>query len=196
MSLHLIRSFILGLSFACTSLFAAPILPPLLVDVTGATSFGSLGNTGNTVLSFNIGANTTVTSLSWNFQLTADPSSLLSEIRLRFAPLADEGLILSPALGDDFAGTGTYAGMVDLAALDLEFSVGSDGILRLEFYDDFEDLPFDIADAQWDFGTLTFGLEGVTTDVPGSDVPEPGTWVLMAVGLLLMANSVRHRRPR
>lgn len=191
MSIHTIRSLILGLSFVCTSLFAAPIpLPPLVVDVTGVPSYGLVGDPGNTVWTFNVGANTTITSLSWEVQLSADLPSWLSEIRLSFTDSTGNGVIISLTDGFNLPGTVTDAGMIDLTAANLDFSVGSDGILRLEFYEKFDDF-IDLADAQWDAGTLTFGLAGAPTDVP-----EPGTLALMGVSLLLVGNRVRRRRPR
>jgi len=54
MSLRSISTMLVSLAlFACSSLFAAP----LLVDVAGIQSNGLFGDSGNTVLSIEVGVN-------------------------------------------------------------------------------------------------------------------------------------------
>jgi hypothetical protein len=170
--------------FACTSLFAAP----LVVDVTGVQSYGELGDAGNTVLTYNVGAFAAVTVFSYNVNLTAYDPSYLSEMTLRFGGTDTAAVDFNPAFGDDYFGTGSYAGSGDLVDLGISFNVGADGLLRLEFYEGFDD--FVGADGQWNSGTLTFVINGDT----GANVPEPGTTALFGAGLLLMAYAARRRR--
>jgi hypothetical protein len=172
--------------FASTSVFAAP----LVVDVTGIQSNGELGASGNTVLTFDVGANSTITTIDYSVNLTAFDPSYLSEISLSFTNSDMAGVFFTPAFGDDFSGTGMYADAADLVASGLSFNVGADGILRLEFYEGFDDFPG--ADGQWNFGTITFG---VTQAVTG-DVPEPGTTALFGAGLALLGYASRRRRPQ
>ena len=186
MKLGTFGKLVAGLSFfACTSLFAAP----LTVDVTGVQSYGELGDAGNTVLTYNVGANATITSIGYNFNLTAFAPSYLSEIALAFTDSAQSnGVYFNPGIEDEDAGTASYADFADLTALDLQFQVGSDGILRLEFYEDLDDILAG-ADAQWNFGTITFGIEAA--DVPDDpstpgEVPEPATALLVGAGMAMI----------
>lgn len=185
-----IKLCILAMSVMCTSLFAAPILtalPPLTVDVSGIPSYGEYGDPGNTVLSFKVGANTTVTSIAFDVQLSAFIPSYLSDMQLRFGDSSESiNLILTLGNGDDTSGTKIYSGSIDLTPLDLTFNVGGDGLLRLEFFEFVKDLPYGFPDGQWDAGSLTFGLARA--------VPEPDSFPLIGIALLVLALNGRRRR--
>ncbi|HEY0062212.1 MAG TPA: PEP-CTERM sorting domain-containing protein [Telluria sp.] len=168
--------------FACTSLCAAP----LTIDVAGVESYGEIGDPGNTVLTFDVGANSTITTIEYSLNLTAIDPSWLSEIGLSFTnSKGTEGVVFNPGFGDTFEGTATYTGSADLVDFGLSFKVGNDGILRLEFYEDFDD--FGGPDGTWNFGTITFGIEPEV--VP---VPEPSTALLLGAGIVLMGYRRRH----
>jgi len=175
MSLSFFNKLVVSLSlFACSALCAAP----LTVSVAGVNSVGNIGDPGNTVLTFSVGANATITSIDFSINLTAISPSYLSEIGLQFTDSTQtDGVVFNPGSGDDFAGTDNYMGSADLLALGLAFNVGSDGILRLEFYEDFDDFPG--IDGTWNAGTITFGIEPAV--VP---VPEPSTALLLGAGLM------------
>jgi len=175
-----------GLSFfACTSLFAAP----LTVDVTGIQSYGELGDAGNTVLTYNVGANATISSISYAFNLTAFDPSYLNEIRLSISDSAQlAGFAFAPGPDDFASGTASYAYTAGPDDLGPGFQVGSDGILRLEFYDAFDD--FAGADGQWNFGSITFGIDAAS--VPG-EVPEPATALLIGAGMAMLGAGRRRR---
>lgn len=173
-----------GLSLlACTSVFAGP----LTVDVSGIQSHGYIGDPDNTVLTYNVGANSRITSVAFSINVTAFSPSWLSEIGLMFTDSDQfDGVIFTPGVGDEFSGTASYIDSVDLISIDLDFLVGADGILRLEFFEDYDD-GFG-ADGQWNFGTITFGIEPVA-----SDVPEPGSILLLGAGLAMMGYAGRRR---
>jgi hypothetical protein len=91
-------------------------------------------------------------------------------------------LILTPGVADDIAGTASYGsgGIIDLIGLGLDFYVRGDGILRLEFSESFNDLSSG-ADGRWDRGTLSIRYAGADSEV--REVPEPGTLMLLGLGL-------------
>lgn len=170
------------LFLACTSLSAAP----LTITITGVDSYGEFGDPGNTVLTFDVGSNATITSIDYSVNVTAIDPSWLSEIGLSFAnSKAIEGINFNPGVGDTFVGTKTYTGSANLVDLGLSFRVGGDGILRLEFYEDFDD--FTGPDGIWNFGTITLGVEPYPVAVP-----EPSPALLIVAGILLIGLSRRY----
>ncbi|MEM8513991.1 hypothetical protein RCH14_003327 [Massilia sp. MP_M2] len=192
MSLRTLKQLLVGLSLlACTSAFAAP----LVVNIAGAQSFGAVGEAGNTVLTFNVGAGSQITSIAYNVNITAFTPSYLSEIGLYFSDSAQStGVYFTPGFANSSPGTGTYADSANLIDLGLDFMVGADGILRLEFFEDFDD-GLVSPDGIWNFGTITFGVTGDNVPVdPGTDIPEPATGMLLGAGLALMGFTARRRR--
>jgi hypothetical protein len=189
MILRSLSKLLVSLSlFACTSVFAAP----LVVNVAGVESFGEVGDSGNTVLTFNVGAFATITGISYNVNLTAFSPSWLSELGLYFGDTDQStGVYFTPGFEDSNPGTGTYADAADLVALGLDFQVGADGLLRLEFFEDFDDAAVS-PDGIWNFGTITFTTDAI--DVPPGTVPEPASGLLMGAGLALIGYTARRRR--
>jgi len=190
MSLRSLTKLLVSLSLvACTSAFAAP----LVVNVAGAESYGEIGDAGNTVFTFNVGAGVTITGISYSVNVTAFSPSWMSEIALNFTDSDQlDGVAFTPAFDTDAPGTGSYSDSADLVDLGLSFQVGADGLLRLEFFEGFDDSSV-FPDGIWNFGTITFLTDAVDVPPPG-DVPEPATGMLMGAGLALMGYTARRRR--
>jgi len=191
MSLRSLSKLIVSLSLlACTSVFAAP----LVVNVAGVESFGEVGDSGNTVFTFNVGAFATITDVSYDVNLTAFNPSYLSELGLYFGDTDQTtGVFLTPGFQNPGPGTGSFTGSASLVDLDLSFQVGADGLLRLEFFEDFDDASVS-PDGIWNFGTITFTTDVIDVPPPVGDVPEPATGMLMGAGLALMGYTARRRR--
>lgn len=188
MSLTVLKKlFAASLFCVSTSLFAAQIT----VDIGNVDSVGEIGNPGNSVINQFIGANSYLTGISFNVNVTAYRPSWLDEMGLSITnSKGTEGIFFYPGIGDIFAGTSTYSGSADLVALGLDFFVGNDGILRLEFFEDFDDFGVN-PDGRWNSGTITF--EYTPQEVAG-EVPEPATALLLGGGAMLMGFAGRRRR--
>lgn len=189
MSLRTFCKLLVSLSlFACTSVFAVP----LTVDIAGMRSNGLIGDANNTVLTYQIGAGATITTIDYAVDLTAFTPSWLSELRLALTDSAETaGVYLTPGVGNINPGSGAYAGSFDLVALGLDFSVGADGILRLEFFENYND-PDVAPDGIWNAGTITVGVQ----QAPASAVPEPSSALLAGAGLAMAALAGHARRRR
>jgi len=187
MSLNVLKKALAcSLFLASTSVFAAQ----LTVDINGIDSYGLLRSPENSVLNFDIGANSYITNVSYNVNVSAYSPSWLSELAFAFTnSKVTEGVLINPAFIYDVPGTATFFNTLDLVAEDLDFYVGADGILRLEFYEDFND-PRISPDGRWNFGTITFDY----TPEAVSAVPEPATALLLGGGAMLMGFAGRRRR--
>lgn len=179
---------VINLSPIAVSPTANGVTTLLTFDVSGIASWGTLGDASNVVALLDIGAGSTLDQVGWNVNLTASSPSWLSDIAVQFSDSAatqDLAITLAPS-ATNASGTASYSSaLVDLTATNLSFAVGSDGKLRLEFYETWDDIA-GAADGMWNSGTLTLA---VTTAVP-----EPGTYGLMALGMVGVLLAARRRR--
>jgi hypothetical protein len=159
-------------------------LHELVVDTTGILNNDERGAVSNVILDFYVGPQASITSLKWDVNVTSYTGSYLSEMKITFSDTLGNGVTFTPGDGDDFDGTTDYAGFQDLGELGQIFSVGTDGILRLEFHDGFKDLAFDEPEGVWNSGTLTFGI---------APVPEPSALAMLLGGLLLLSGALKRR---
>jgi hypothetical protein len=193
MFLKSFNKLLVGLSLlACSSAFAAPM--SITVDVSNIDSMDEYGSPLNTVLGLQVGANSTITSVSYAFSLYADAPSFLSEIMVAFENSDQtDGVFFTPGAGDDLPGSASYSGAASLIDLGLAFQVGADGILRLEFFEGYDDFAGQW-DGFWESGFFTFGYETVdVVDPEPAPVPEPASALLLAAGLASMRYVGRRR---
>lgn len=157
----------------------------LFINAAGVASFDGPGAAGNTVLTFNVTPGALVDAISYNLSLATVGASWLSEGTISFLNSNGDGVVLSAGFGVDEPGTGTYSDSVLLSSFGLEFNVGADGLLIVEYYESFDDVEGAI-DANWTAGGITLGNIGM--------VPEPGTYGMMALGMLAVAGAARRRK--
>lgn len=162
------------------------VLSDQVVNVAGIDSIGAEGAAGNVVLTYNIGANSAVTGIGWDVNVSAFSPSWLSELVVGFGSSTAGAVNLSVGAGDDMAGTASYSsgGIVDLIGLGLNFNVNADGVLRLEFFEGFNDGAVS-PDGRWNSGLLTIQVAAI---------PEPASYGLMAIGLLAVGAAARRRQ--
>ncbi len=161
------------------------------IALTGIQSFDGLGDPSNTVLLIDVaaavglasGSSVTMNGFGYDLTIQTIGASWLSEARMYFddnvAPDLT-GLFLTPGFATGSPGTAAYSsgGITKLADVGIGDIVLPNGILRLEFYEGFDDVA-DAADANW-FGTVTIQA-----------TPAPGTLALIGLGGLAAA---RRRR--
>lgn len=156
------------------------------IDVSGAQSINLQGEAGNTVWFVSIGANAVLSSLDWTLQLNAFAPSSLGDMQVSFGSSSGLDVItLTPALGDLSTGVGNFTDSLDLSAYGI--TVGTDGLLRIEFSEAYKDFINGVAEGQWVSGSLGLG-------VTAAAVPEPASTALVALGLGLVGLQVRRTR--
>ncbi len=183
---------VLAVAGAASAASAAGIVVPF--NVAGIQSFDALGDTSNTVVLFDAaaalglpsGTSVTMNGIGWDVAVFADPNagtfggSWINEIRVAFRDSANaNGFNLTPAAGSTPGPGSGASAVIKLDTVPLPEIVLADGILRLEFYEGFDDAA-DIADGQWVSGVLNLQF-----------VPAPGAAALAGMGGLLVA---RRRR--
>jgi PEP-CTERM motif len=166
------------------SVSAAPLAgTDLVIDVSGINTNAAEGSAANTVMFFQLLPGALVDGVSWATTQTAFSPSWLEEMTISFLNSAGDGVVLSPGAGDDLPGTASYSGSALLSDFGLQFNVGADGLLRVEFFESFDDGAVN-PDGLFVSGDVTFL----------NVVPEPATYGMMALGLLAVGAAARRRR--
>ncbi len=168
----------------------ASTVSTMVIDISGISTYEAFGSSLNTVLNTYLGADSYVTGIGWDVTLSTFGGSWLSEAGINFSDTDNSvGVALRVGAGSNTTGTGvsfSSGGVVDLVDLDLAFNVGSDGQLRMEFYETYNDVVGGI--------DATFGAGSFVTIQFSSPIPEPGTYGMMALGLAGLAAFARRRQ--
>ncbi len=163
-----------------------PIVSPALIteiEVSGIGSYHEIREAGNVIIDVFIGSNHRVTGIGWDVTIEAFSPSWYHEMGVELASSTGDGVIVVPGEGDTFSGgPASYSsnGIIDFISQGLDYSVNADGILRLEFFEDFDDWQVN-PDGVWNSGTIT--VQHV--------VPAPSSFALLGFGGLV---AVRRRR--
>lgn len=159
------RTWCGAVGVACALGIAVPALAegvPVQIAIENVASWDEFGEPINVVLTIDVaaaagltsGQSVVLTGFGFDLALETFGFSWLSEAEINLDDAANPlgGIVINPGDGMDFAGTESY--LQPLFKLDAaDQLVLSTGLLRIEFYEDFDDLP-GVIDAQWN-GTLT-----------------------------------------
>lgn len=152
------------------------------VPVAGIESRDAQGAGGNVVVNLNLGAGTIVNGIGWNVVLTAEGESWQSEMAVGFGSGGTTFINLRPGAGVNSPGQGAFTsnGIIKLSTVPLpDMVVAADGILRLEFFETFDDVA-GVRDGIWKSGFINLQI-----------VPTPGAASLFGLAGLAAA---RRRR--
>ncbi len=153
------------------------------IDLTGVQSWDGLSDPSNTVLLIDVaaavglasGSAVSITGFGYDLSIMTVGGSWLSEARMYFDDnIAPDltGLFLTPGFATGSSGTASYnsGGLTKLADVGIGDILLADGILRLEFYEGFDDAA-DAVDANW----------AGTVSVQATPAPA-GTFALLGLG--------------
>jgi hypothetical protein len=165
------------------------------INLAGWQTFGGFGRDNNTEAFIDIGAGTTVTGFEYiGLDFSTSGGSYLSEFTLSLNNATGDTFMdwrpSTLAASGRFTGGGSWGGSSGQPG---DFGPGAgfvvaDGILWVTVYESFDDPNGDtglVLDATVAAGTLRVFL---------APIPEPGTYGMMALGLLAVGAAVRKRR--
>jgi len=151
-----------------------------VINLSNVESRDALRAPINIVQNVNLGANAQVIGIGWNVNIATIGGSWRNEAVIAFENTALSTGVFLTAGTDASSGNTTYSsgGIVDLVGINLDFAVDANGLLRLEFFESFDDVT-GAADAILN-GTLTVQY-----------IPTPGALAVLGLGGLV---ATRRRR--
>jgi hypothetical protein len=148
-------------------------------DVTGIDSWDAPGSPNNVIVDLDLaaalgyasGTSITMTSVGWDVTLTSFGASWLSEIGVAFGDQFGPAQInLRPGAGSNAPGTSTpfsSGGQVQFDSIPLPDIILSNGVLRMEFFESFDDVAGAV-DGIWESGVLSIGTFEPVVPTPGA----------------------------
>lgn len=168
----------------------------ITLDMTGWTSYGEFGAETNTTIFLDVAPGTEIIGFEYNgLSFSTSGGSWLSEMVLSvnnsdatswldWAPSTTGAAgSFGPASGAWGGGTGAEGPFGAGSAF-----VAADGVVILTVYESFDD-PFGDGGA-----TLDATINGGTLTILLAPIPEPGTYGMMALGLLAVGAAMRKRQ--
>jgi len=174
-------------------------------SAVGVESWDAQLDPDNNVFEVNIGAGNAMTGVSWDVGVATVGASWLSEAQVAFTSTSDtaSGLFLTVGAGEDDPGDMEFSSEGVLVFADNmidDVEVDADGILRIEFFESFDDTA-DAIDANWRNAAEPFVVPGfgiTCTDQAACDAafaefggpdlpPPPAVPTLSLFGLLALA---------
>ena len=149
-------------------------------QLQGIESIDAEGDISNIIIEQFLGEGTQIIGIQWeNVELRTIGNSFLNEAAIGF----NGEVTARVGTADNFSGIGFYDsdGMIDLIGPGLDYILGEDGMLSIEFFETQDDSP-DSADAFYAAGNLTVFY------IP---IPAPGSMVLLSLAGLVASR--RHR---
>ena len=165
-------------------------------DVSGTESWDGIDSINNTVVLIDLaaelgaapGSAVAVDGIGWDVVIQTVGNSWLSEASVAIENSdSSAGILLSPGAGDDLAGgpeAYSSGGILDLSTAGFADIILLDGILRLEFYEEYDDFAGSV-DANWLSGEL---------NISATVVPVPAALPLLLSALGLGAFAGRRRK--
>lgn len=183
----------LGLAASFASAETLVVNVPFAGDID---SFDDYGATGNQVFLLDMGSiapgytNFAMSGVGWDVTITAEGASWLSEATVAFNNSTNDSpdeVWLSPGAGNYTPGTMSFSsgGIIQFSSIPLNnMALNGDNILRLEFFESYDDVP-GTRDGFWhQGGTLDLQFEATA-------VPEPASMAVLSLGAAAL---LRRRR--
>jgi len=147
------------------------------IDLSGMDSWDLFADADNVVLNTAIGANSHIVGIGWDLTFATVGASWLSEATISFEDSAQAGGVFLAGSGTAAPGTETNSsgGIFDLVGTGLDFFLGADGMLRMELFEDFDDVA-DAVDGSY--------LSGSSVQIQYV-VPAPGALAMLGLGGLV-----------
>ncbi|MEQ9207736.1 MAG: PEP-CTERM sorting domain-containing protein [Phycisphaerales bacterium] len=160
---------------------AGAALATVTIDISGIETWDEEGSAFNTVIGANLAANAHVVGIGWDTNqiagLDSGGASWLSEMTITFGDSAGPAVLFLTPSGTGAPGTesNSSGGIFDLTVSALDFFVGADGVLSMEFFESFVDQA-GAAEGLFDQGSQ-LQIQYV--------VPAPGALAMLGLGGLV-----------